>query len=327
VRDTDIPGEIMSAPSRALAPARRLFALIAALVLVSLGLAVPAHATTLPAPTLIASSVSSNTTAPCGPPDCAVPTVLVAMGQGFNLTVTLTANGLPAAFNKNTSLTLTAPGPGVLSPTSVTMPANLSNFTFTGISYSTYSNGVTVTASLPGKKNTATSTPSNPFDVLQTLKTDNAGPNQPFQDGSGADNCADVTATNPLCGLLELANGSNSNVLLSTGSCLNIGCNLKGTVTQVIADLSSTPLYSPSAPAKLLIKCYRTICGQGGVNKYTLLASLLADGPLTAVPPCPAKGTLGAGQDFCTDYVSSNRANADETDFVLLFDHDFRGSI
>jgi hypothetical protein len=301
--------------------------LSAAFVLVSLGLAAPAHASTLPAPTLIASSVSSNVAAPCGPPACAVPTVLVAVGQPFNLTVTLTANGAPAGFNKSTTLTLTAPGPGVLAPTSVSMPANTSTFTFTGITYSTYTNGVTVTASLGGKKNTAASTPSNPFDVLQTLKTDNAGPHQPFQDGSGADNCVDVTAANPICGLLVLPNGSNSNVLLSTGSCLDIGCNAKGTVTQVIADLSSTPLYSPAAPATLIVKCYRTICGSGGVNKYNLLASLAASGPLLVSPPCPAKGTLGAGQDFCTDYVSSNRANADELDLTLLFDRDLRGSI
>jgi hypothetical protein len=215
----------------------------------------------------------------------------------------------------------------VLSPTSVTMPANLSTFTFTGISYSTFTNGVTVTASLGGKKNTATSTPSNAFDVLQTLKTDNAGPNTPFQDGSGVDNCADVTAANPVCGLLLLPNGSNSNVLLSTGSCLNIGCNSKGVVTQIIADLSSQPLYTTTAPATLIIKCYRTICGQGGVNKYTTLASLDANGPLVPVPACPAKNTLGATQSFCTDYVQSNRANADELDLFVLFDRDFRGSI
>lgn len=283
-----------------------------------------AQAGSLPAPTLIASSVSSSVTAPCGPPACAVPAVLVAQGAPFSLTVTLTANGAPAAFNKATTLTLTAPGPGVLSPSTVTIPGAVSTYTFSGISYSTYANAVTVTTSQGGKKGVP-GTASNAFDVLQTLKTDHASNGVPFQDGAGPGNCASVTAANPVCGVLVLANGSNSDVLLSTGSCAGIGCNTHGTVTQVITDLSG--LYSPSSPATLIIECYRTVCGQGGVNKYTALASLSAGGPLTAVPACPAKGTLGAGQDFCTDYVQSTRDNADQLSLYVLFDQDFRGSI
>jgi hypothetical protein len=310
-----------------MAPVRRLLILIALPALAAGALAAPARASTLPAPTLVASAVSSDLAAPCGPPACAVPTVLAVVGSPFNLTVTLTASGAPAAFSKATALTLTATGPGVVSPSSVTMPANVSSFTFTGLTYSTYANDVTVTATAPAKKGVPASTPSNAFDVLQTLKTDNASAHTPFQDGAGPGNCAAVSATNPVCGVLVLPNGSNSNVLLSTGSCANIGCNAKGTVTQVIADLTSQPLYSSTTPAKLIIKCYRTICGSGGVNKYTVGASLASTGALVNSPACPAKNTLGATQDFCTDYVSSNRANADELDLVLLFDRDLRGSI
>jgi hypothetical protein len=207
------------------------------------------------------------------------------------------------------------------------MPANTSTYTFTGLTYSTYANNVTITAAQSGRKNAAVSTPSNAFDVLQTLKTDAAKPNTPFQDGSGPGNCAAVSATNPVCGVVVLPNGSNSGVLLSTGSCLNIGCNSKATVTQLITDLSSQPLYTLTSPAEMIIKCYRTVCGSGGVNKYTVGASLSATGALVSSPACPAKLTLGAGQDFCTDYVSSNRANADELDLILLFDRDLRGSI
>jgi hypothetical protein len=195
------------------------------------------------------------------------------------------------------------------------------------VSYSTYTNGVAVTASASVKKGAPASTPSNAFDVLQTLKTTPASPHSAFQDGvGGADNCADVTATNPVCGVLLLPNGANSDVLLSTGSCLNIGCNTQGLVIQVIADLSSQPLYSPGAPATLVIHCDRSVCGKGGVNKYTALASLSATGPLAPAPACPAKGTLGATQDFCTDYVQSTRSNSDDLLLFLLFDHDFRGS-
>lgn len=285
-----------------------------------------ARAGSLPQPTQISASVTSSISAPCTPPACAVPALLVAQGTPFSVTVTLSAGGAAAAFTKDTVLTLSATGPGRLSPSTVTMPGGTSSFTFTGISYSTYANSVTVTASLAGKKGIS-GTPSNAFDVLQTLKTDNAQPHVAFQDGSGPNNCTTVDAANPVCGELLLPNGSNSGVLLSTGSCAGLGCNANGTVTQVITDLTSTPLYSPTSPATLVINCYRTICGQGGVNKYTALASLSADGPLTAVPPCPAKGMLGAGQSFCTDYVQSNRMNADDLLLYVLFDQDFRGSI
>jgi hypothetical protein len=298
---------------------------VASAAAVALG-AVPAGAGSLPAPTLIASAVSSGVTAPCAPPACAVPDVLVQQGAPFSVQVTLSAGGAPAAFNKDTPLTLTAPGPGVLSPSTVTMPGGASTFTFTGISYSTFTNGVTVTAS-GGKKSTAASTPSNTFDVLQTLKTDAASPHVSFQDGAGPTRCATATAADPVCGVVVLPNGSNSDVLLSSGSCAGIGCNVKGTVTQVIADLTSQPLYSNSSPATLIIKCYRTVCGQGGVNKYTAAASLSASGALTTVPACPAKGTLGTTQDFCTDYVQSTRSNSDQLLLFVLFDRDFRGSI
>lgn len=317
----------MSASGRRSRAARVVAPLFCAFVLAAPLVPTPsAGAGTLPQPTLIASSVSSPVVAPCGPPACAVPAVLVQQGAPFSLTVMLSAAGAPAAYNKATKLTLTAPGPGVLSPASVTVPGGVSSYTFTNISYSTFANSVTVTAA-QGKRSGVVSTPSNAFDVLQTLKTDGANPHTAFQDGSGPNNCASVDATNPVCGEVVLPNGSNSGVLLSTGSCTGLGCDLRGTVTQVISDLTSQPLYSPTAPATLIINCYRTICGQGGVNKYVAQASLSANGPLSAVPPCPAKGTLGAGQDFCTDYVQSSRTNADELSLYVLFDRDFRGSI
>lgn len=311
----------------AVSRARRLLAVVSGLALVALTVSAPSASAATPTPTLIASAVTSDVTAPCGPPDCAVPAVIVAANQAFNLTVTLTASGVPAAFKQNTTLTLTATGPGTLTPATVVMPANTSQFTFTGLKYSTYANGVTVSAAAGSGKKAPASTPSNAFDVLQNLRIDPASPHTPFQDGSGVGNCASIGATNPICGVLILPNGSNSNVLLSTGSCTNIGCNTKGVVTQVIADLTSTPLYTKTSPAELFIRCYRTVCGQGGVNKFNAVASLSATGPLQVSPPCPAKGTVGANQSFCTDYVSSNRANADELDLVVLFTGDFRGAI
>src|SRR5690348_5316255 len=130
----------------AVSRARRLLAVLSGLTLVAVMVGEPAASAATPTPTAIASAVTSDVAAPCGPPACAVPAVIVAANQPFNLTVTLTASGVPAAFKQNTTLTLTATGPGTLTPSTVVMPANTSQFTFTGLKYSTYANAVTVTA-------------------------------------------------------------------------------------------------------------------------------------------------------------------------------------
>jgi hypothetical protein len=299
---------------------------VAVLLAAALLPAAAASAAPLPAPTLIAAAVTSPYSAPCDPTVCAVPAVIVKQGAPFVLTLTLTAAGQPAAFNKDTVLTLTAPGPGSLSAATVTMSGGLSTQQFT-LSYAPYANGITVTASVgsKGKPSTVISTPSNGFDVLQTLKTDSASPGVGFTDGTGLENCAVSNATSPVCGYLILPNGSGSGVLLSSGSCAGIGCNGAGLVAQVITDMGG--LYSRTSPATMIIKCYRTICGKGGVNKYTAVASQDATGSLTAVPACPSKGVVGADQRFCTDYVQSTRDGADNLLLFVLFFDDFRLSI
>jgi hypothetical protein len=287
---------------------------------------VNAVATTLPTPTLVSAAVTSTYIAPCSPAVCAIPAVVVKQGDAFVLTVTLTASGAPAAFTKDTALTLTAPGPGVLSAASVTISKGISTESFP-LSYSTYTNNVTVTAraGAKGKPSSIASTPSNSFDVLQTLKTDTAQTGVAFSDGTGASGCTAADALNPICGFAILPHGANSGVLLSSGACNGIGCNLHGSVAQVVADLSN--LYTRTSPATLVIKCYRTICGQGSISKYDPLVSSSATGALTPAPPCPSKGVIGPSQQFCVDYVQSTRTNADNTLYYVLFFNDFRGSI
>jgi len=285
-----------------------------------------AVSSTLPAPTLIESAVTSSYAAPCDPQVCAVPDVLVKQGDDFQLTVTLSAAGQPAAFAKDTTLSLTAPGHGLLVPTTVTMAAGASTQVF-AVSYSIYANAVTVTAAVAGngKQSKIVSTSSNAFDVLQTLKSDPASPGVAFQDGTGLENCAATDATNPVCGVVVLPNGSGSDVLLSTGSCAGLGCKSAAVVSQVITDTGG--LYTRTAPATVILECNRTLCGKGGVNKYVALASQQAGGPLSAAPACPAKGVIGADQMYCTDYVQSTRDGADNLLLYVLFFDDFRLSI
>jgi hypothetical protein len=299
---------------------------VAALILV-LGPAVASHATS-PAPATITASVSSNINFSCK--NCADPGLLIVQGTPFTLTVNLQDSlGNPTSFNTNTALNVTANGPGSITPASVTMPAKQSSATFP-ISYSTYADNVTLTVS-PASKKSGTITPGTAtFDVLQAAHVSPGNPG--FADGTGPDNCADVTAANPICGFVKLPNGANSDVLLTTGACgtvANCDSAHNGTLSQVVADLgdpNNGGLYSPTNPATLILKCYRTICGQGGVNKHYAYISLGASGDLAQSPPCPAKGTIGAGENFCTDYVQSSRDNADDLLLYVLFDEDLRAS-
>jgi hypothetical protein len=307
-----------------------------AVLAAAMATAVSAHAASVPAPTLIQSAVSSNAQSPCqNDPNCSDPGVLVVQGVPFLLTVTLTTtdssgNTVAAEFSKDTKLTLTSTGTGSLNTTTVTMPANTDHFTFGTVSYSPFANNVTVTAGVGGKgskTSTIVSTPSNAFDVLQTLKTDPASNGVPFQDGAGPDACTTVSSTNPVCGILVLPHGANSSgVLLSTGSCSGLGCNTKGTVTQFVGDING--LYTRTDPATLIINCYRTVCGQGGVSHLLGLVSPSGQtGALVQAPPCPAKNTIGPDQQYCTDQVQNVRGNADNSLIYILFLDDFKGSI
>jgi hypothetical protein len=327
---------VMSARRGLLSPARNAIRVVAVAILIAALGQSAARAGSLPAPTLIQSRVSSSVQSPCqsGDTHCGDPGVIVVQGSPFLLTVTLSASGVPAAFSKDTALTLTSTGPGALSTSTVTMPANTSQFTFDTVSYAPFANDVSVTAVPSGKgtkTSTIVSTPSNSFDVLQTLKFDNASSGAPFQDGAGPGACASVSSTNPICGFLVLPHGASTQVLLSTGACTGLGCNSKGTVTQIIADLTDgtgNPLYSRTDPATLIIKCYRTTCGKGGVSQLLgLAAGSDESGALNVTEPCPAKNTIGASQIYCTDQVQNVRDNADESSIYVLFFEDFRGSI
>jgi hypothetical protein len=63
------------------------------------------------------------------------------------------------------------------------------------------------------------------------------------------------------------------------------------------------------------------------VNKYQAMWSQDATSALVVAPACPAKGTIGASQTYCVDYVSSTRGNSADLSLVVLFLKDLRGSI
>lgn len=317
-------------------PARRraLLVLFTCLGLAVAGMVVgPADAAN-PAPVRIQiDAISSATTAPSGTPSDAVPYVLVKAGDSFFVDVSFwDASGNPASFNSDTTLAISSTG-GTPSPSTGIAPKNATTVRLT-TSLAAPANQVSLTVSVatkgkPSPVTPGTSSPDQRFDVLSDLRFEDSNAGQGFTKGiGGSSNCTEATQQAPVCGIVILPKGSNSRVLLSLGKCdatyAACGSN-KGAVVQTLADLSG--LYSRSNPATVLIKCDKSLCPGGSIQKYHLSFSFAGNGALGTAPPCPAKGTIGANQDACVDYVQSQRDGSGDTYLYLLVPRDVRISV
>jgi hypothetical protein len=312
-----------------------LVALMTALVAVLGGLAPTAADAAPSTPTsIVIDAVSSDVLAPTGTPDGAVPYVLVQAGEAFSVSVRfLDASGAPAAFTTDTALALTS-NRGALTPSTGLAPKGATSATLT-TSLAVAANQVSLTVSVAGGRGArtvapGTSRPDQLFDVVSQLRKEDAAGGVAFQQGIGGDsNCAVATVARPVCGIVVLPNGAaSSQVLLSLGVCdaAYAGCgSTKGSVVQTLADL--TGLYTRSAPATLLVKCDKSLCGGGAVHGQRLSFSLLGNAPLGAAPDCPAKGIIDATQTACVDYVVSRRDGSGDTYLNLLFTEDARVSV
>ncbi|GAA1477077.1 hypothetical protein GCM10009623_15230 [Nocardioides aestuarii] len=282
-------------------------------------------------------AVLSAITAPDGTPASAVPSALVVAGQPFSIEVSFyDADGQPAAFSQDTTLAISTSAGSTNLPVPATgvAPGGATSATLS-TTLAAPANQVSVTVSVPGLGGPrgvapGTSTPAQRFDVLSSLRFEASAPETPFSAAvGGTDGCADATEAQPVCGIVTLPRGAvSSSVLLSTGLCdrayARCGSS-RGTVIQFLADLGG--LYTPSAPAAVLVRCDKTLCGTGSIKKMGLSYSLLGNGALAAAPACPAKSTLGADQEACVDYVQSTRDNAGDTLLVLLLTRDARISV
>ena len=288
-----------------------------------------------PAPVRIQiDGVSSATTAPAGTPSGAVPYVLVKAGDDFFVDVSFyDASGNPAAFNSDTTLNITSSA-GALTPSTGIAPKGATSVRLT-TSLGKAANQVSLTVSVATKRNQSsgvtpgTSSAGQLFDVLSDLRFESGNPHQNFAQGIGGDsNCTEATKTAPVCGIVILPNGANSQVLLALGLCDSTyaGCgSTKGAVVQALADLSG--LYSNSSPATVLVKCDKSLCPGGAIRNYHLSFSLNGNDALGTAPACPAKATIGAGQGACVDYVQSTRDGSGDTLLYLLIAQDVRISV
>ncbi|HET9498629.1 MAG TPA: hypothetical protein VFO98_00055 [Marmoricola sp.] len=304
----------------------------------------PATSQAAPAPTATRISVVDVTTPDVTLPQGAPGSPDIFAVVGHDLTVDVVLEGLvggqwvqlPASYNKQTVLTLAvATGSTTLDQsrtTSVTVPAGATSATFSGVRFAKAANGVTLEVDGPParNRNDTALTPgvSGSMDVQADVVTapgtstlTSIGP----ADTKGA-GCA-ATPAQPVCADLLLPNGSVSSQLLSLGACDGVTsatqCPTGRSVVQALADLTG---YDRAHPATLVMKCDKDSCGGGSIQGQQLVASKSATGELQTVPACPAKGVVGADQDFCVDYVQSTRDNAGDTLLFLLFPEDGRAS-
>lgn len=301
-----------------------------------------AQATHPPQPASITvDSITSAIQPPEGTPDGAVPYVLVKAGDQFSIHVSFHAkNGTPAAFTRNTTLTIatnTGAGNKPVPATGIALAGQTTAVLTTTLALPANQVQVTVSASASGVT-AGTSRLAQAFDVLSELRVAPSTPN--FRQGiGGSGNCAEATAANPVCGVVILPKGATSaQVLLSLGACdpTYAGCDPRGAVVQTLAGLCTAPstpcppgaeLYTKSSPATILMRCDKSLCGSQGVTKTKLMYSLQGNAALTEAPACPKKNTIGSTQDVCVDYVQSQRDNAGDTMLYLLFTEDARVSV
>ena len=310
-------------------PGRVLLVLLACLGLAVTGLVTNAAVAASPAPTRIQiDAVSSSTAAPAGTPGGSVPYVLVKAGDSFFIDVSFyDASGAPASFNTDTTLQISS-STGTLSPSTGIAPKGATSTRLT-TSLSAAANQVALTVGVAtgrGAKEVApgTSSTGQLFDVVSQLRFEDSTTN--FAQGIGGDaNCTNATKSAPVCGIMILPKGAASDVLLSLGACDGTAyttCGTRGSVVQTL--FADGGLYSNTAPATLLMKCDKTLCGTGAIQRVPAYFSLGGNDALQLVPACPAKDTLGAGQQMCVDYVQSQRDGSGDTYLSILFTRDAR---
>jgi len=328
----------MSRESRVFrAPIRAVLALLV-LALVAVGLQSGPAASDPPRPVRIEiDRVFSSLSAPAGTPEGAVPYALVVAGEQFSIEVSFyDAAGQLAAFNRDTPLRISTNtgSANVPSPALVTAPGGATSVTLT-TSLPKPANQVQVTVSAPTLRGSKAVTPGNTspderFDVLAELRYQDSAAGAPFVAGIGGEaDCTSATRENPVCGTLLLPNGAQSSqVLLSRGLCdaAYADCgSTRGSVIQFLGNLDG--LYTQTSPATMLVRCDKSLCGKGAIAKVGLSYSLLGNATLGPAPRCPAKNTIGAGQEVCVDYVQSTRDNAGDTLLHLLLTRDARISV
>jgi hypothetical protein len=294
-----------------------------------------AHAANpLPAPAFASVSDATGNVVESPVGGGAKPTLITQVGATVDVTVSLwtsSAKTTPAAFNKDTDVTLTSGGVSVTR----TFLANATSQDFTTAAFGTAVNQTTVSVSFPSLKGKSAIPAANSptvFDVLSFVAADTADAGYTRNIGKGGATCGEVTAAQPFCATVILPNGAGS-IVVGTGACDDTtytDCLTKQNsfVLELLANLDGHG-YTATSPATLILTCDKLYCGNGGIKTNVPHLTSQGNAPLENVPACAAKGVGPAPDspvDACVDYVTSNRDNAGDTHLYVLFTRDLRGS-
>jgi hypothetical protein len=313
--------------------ARRLLLLsLVGILVAALGGLVTSTATAAsPAPTRLWSTACPRPSQRPMAPRRRSPTVLVAAGQNFFVDVSFQdATGAPAAFNSDTTLSITS-NQVTLSPSTTVVPKGVTSWRLTTTATAA-ANQVSLTVKVASGRSARTVAPGTSsvlFDVMSELRLENSARDVRFQQGIGGQaNCTEATRDDPVCGIVILPRGSVSDkVLLSLGACDSAyaGCgSTRGSLVQTLADL--TGLYTKTSPATLLMRCDKSLCGSGIDPEQD--AVVLAGGQQTTPDgtSVPGQGNGRRRAAACVDYVQSKRDGSGDTYLYLLFTEDARVS-
>jgi hypothetical protein len=229
------------------------------------------------------------------------------------------ATDAPLSTTRSTTVTLSVtsgPDAGAVTA-SVDVPKNVTSGSLTGVVLPTSANGVSLrvaVADVAVAAGTAT---------LDVLKSSLSAPASSKLTGIGGGGGPGVpcrpTAADPTCGDLRLpeSHGVLSDQLLSTGACAGV-CSTTAPGAAVLQLLVAVDpaVYHRQNPIEFVAKCDKTLCPGKGIKTYSVSVQLTPGSAPQVSPPCPAKGVVGATQDFCTDYVQSSRDGAGD---VLLY--------
>lgn len=253
---------------------------------------------------------------------------ILSVGEPFDVTVTARdPYGNPSAYTGPVTLSAADSSGATVALGGTTSGSftGSATFSFTGLTFASYGNGITLTAASTAPDGTPYLRPAyDPLDVSAYLTTAPGSSTQPLSNSS----CV-VSSSNPVCATLLLPNGANSVVSLSQGSCSGYTSCLASNAPMLVdarADLGT--LYSKNSPATLILECDKSLCGQGGTNSYPIWfqSSVPGTSVVPQIPACPSKGKLGNDQIACQDYVQNHRDNAGNLIAYVLFDEDAKAT-
>jgi hypothetical protein len=238
--------------------------------------------------------------------------------QDMSFTVGFTTDA-PLSTTKSTRVLLTVTsGPDTGSFTiGYDVPANATSGSISGAVLATPANNVGLKVAVDDK-NTDVVPGTITVDVLKSSATvPGSSALTGFGGGGGAGVACHPTSADPTCGdlLLPESNGVLSNELLSTGSCAGVCTRTAASVLQALVAVDPG-VYNKSNPIEIVAKCDKTVCPGKGIKSYSVKVQLTPGSAPVVSPACLSKGVIAASQDFCTDYVQSNRDGAGD---VLLY--------